>query len=172
MRISYWEIHMPFSNSRRLKYFGLALLLILFFIPLQTSAQDALSRGETVYVPIYSNVYYGPRARAYDLSAILSIRNTDPTHAITILKADYYNSKGSFLEHYIKKPLELGPLASTDFYIKEYDERGGSGANFIVKWQADAPVNQPIIEGLMLGMKSGQGISFICQGKVIEVPGK
>ncbi|MEJ2586087.1 MAG: DUF3124 domain-containing protein [Deltaproteobacteria bacterium] len=163
---------MPFFNSVHVKVPGLTLLLILFFIPLQTSAQDALSRGETVYVSIYSNVYYGPKARAYDLSAILSIRNTDPVHRITILKADFYNSKGSLLEHYLEKPLELGPLASTDFYIKEYDERGGTGANFIVKWQADAPVNQPIVEGLMLGMKSGQGISFTCPGKVIKVPAK
>ena len=150
----------------------LLFFLLFFFLPTRGMAQEALSTGETVYVPIYSNIYYGPKVRPFSLAAILSIRNTDPSQSITILLADYYDNNGKRIERYLKAPILLGPLASTDFYIKEYDERGGPGANFIVKWHADNAVNPPIIEGLMLGMKSGQGISFICPGKVLKVPTK
>ncbi|MDZ7697927.1 MAG: DUF3124 domain-containing protein [Deltaproteobacteria bacterium] len=163
---------MTFSLSTRPRHCGALIVLILIFVSCPAAGGDTLSDGETVYVPIYSNVYYGPKGRAFHLSAILSIRNTDPSHTITLLIADYYDNNGKRIERYVKKPIELGPLASTDFHIKEYDERGGLGANFIVKWRADKAVNPPIIEGLMLGMKSGQGISFICPGKVIKKPSK
>ncbi|MBL0699348.1 MAG: DUF3124 domain-containing protein, partial [Desulfosarcina sp.] len=56
----------------------------------------------------------------------------------------------------------------THFLVKVYDKRGGPGANFIVKWQSDNKVNQPIIEGVMLSTKSQLGISFICPGKIIS----
>ena len=130
--------------------------------------EPVFSSGESVYVAIYSNVYSGPRAKPFQLAAMLSIRNTDPQNAITILKAEYYDNNGNFLDHYIKDPVILKPLASTHFYLKEYDKRGGPGANFIVKWQSETAVNQPVIEGIMLGLASGQGLSFICPGKVIK----
>jgi hypothetical protein len=52
--------------------------------------------------------------------------------------------------------------------VKVYDKRGGPGANFIVKWQSDNKVNQPIIEGIIISTKGQQGISFICPGKIIS----
>ncbi|MEW6215923.1 MAG: DUF3124 domain-containing protein [Nitrospirota bacterium] len=61
--------------------------------------------------------------------------------------------------------MKLKPLESTHIYIKEYDKRGGPGANFIVKWQAERKINHPIIEGIMLDTR--HGISFICPGQII-----
>ncbi len=133
----------------------------------QSALEKTLSRGEVVYVSIYSNVYSGPKGSPYQLSAMLSIRNTDPSYGITIMKADYYDNDGNLINSYIKGPLSLKPLASKDFLIKEHDTRGGVGANFIVKWQSDKMVNQPIIEGIMLGLSRGQGISFICPGQIL-----
>jgi hypothetical protein len=52
--------------------------------------------------------------------------------------------------------------------VKVSDKRGGPGAKFIVKWQSDNKVNQPIIEGIMLSTKGQLGISFICSGKIIS----
>ncbi len=53
--------------------------------------------------------------------------------------------------------------------MKESDLRGGSGANFIVKWKADVPANRPIIEAVMIGARGQQGISFTSRGEeVIE----
>lgn len=140
--------------------------------PERAAAQPGLSSGNTLYVPIYSNVYSGPRKAKYQLAAMLSIRNTDPAYPIRIVHADYYDNDGKLVDSYVEETLELAPLASHNFYIREYDERGGTGANFIVQWASPQKVNQPIIQGVMLGMKSGQGISFICPGQVIVEHGE
>jgi hypothetical protein len=137
-------------------------------LPAWANCQSQLSGGETVYVPIYSNVYSGPKKLAFQLAAMLSIRNTDPNYSITILRIDYYDDNGKMIDRYVKEQFELGPLASKHFYIREYDKRGGPGANFIVKWRSKIKVNQPVIEGLMLGLTSGQGVSFICPGYIIK----
>jgi hypothetical protein len=52
--------------------------------------------------------------------------------------------------------------------LAEGDTVGGSGANFLVKWQAKSKVNPPLIEGVMIGTRSGQGISFVSRGQVIN----
>ena len=148
---------------------GLVIIFVLFIglLGQTASAGDDLSKGETVYVSIYSHVYSGPKNQPFQLTAMLIARNTDPQHQITITMADYHDTKGALVEQYVKKPLILKPLESVYLSIKEYDERGGAGANFIIKWQSEAKVNQPIIESVMLGTRSGQGISFVCPGKVI-----
>jgi hypothetical protein len=147
------------------------LLAILIQFPLlsyaQTDFNKTLSQGETVYVSIYSNVHAGPKGTPFLLSAMVSIRNTDPKNEITITGADYYDTYGKKIESYIKSPITLKPLASTIFNIKEYDNRGGPGANFLVKWNSKKMINQPIIEGVMLGLRSGQGVSFICPGQIL-----
>jgi hypothetical protein len=126
-----------------------------------------LSQGETVYVPIYSNVHAGPRGKPILLAAMVSIRNTDPKSEISIVSADYFDTNGKKIENYIKNPMTLKPLSSTFVYVKEYDIRGGPGAKFLVKWKSEKWVNQPIIEGVMLGLRSGQGVSFICPGQIL-----
>ncbi len=141
--------------------------ILLFFVG-GTHAGEPLSKGESVYVSIYSNVYSGVKLHPLELSGMLSIRNTDPTYSISIQKADYYDSKGKLLERYITQPLKLTPLESTHFLVKVSDKRGGPGANFIVRWQSDHNVNQPIIEGIMLSTKAQLGISLVCPGKIIS----
>jgi hypothetical protein len=157
------------SNKLLISIFVFIMIYVSF--PAEANSQVQFSDGEIVYVSIYSNVYSGPREKAFELAAMLSIRNTDPKYPITILKVDYYDNHGTMIEGYIKEKLELGPLESTYVYIKEYDKRGGPGANFIVKWKSVNKVNQPIIEAIMLGLASGQGLSFICPGKIIEEHG-
>jgi len=150
-----------------IKRFVLVIVILLFFVG-YTNAGGHLSKGESVYVSIYSNVFSGVKLHALELSGMLSIRNTDPKYSISILKANYYDSKGEILERYITQPLKLKPLESTHFLVKVSDKRGGPGAKFIVKWQSDKKVNQPIIEGIMLSTRAQQGISFICPGKIIS----
>ena len=137
------------------------------FLPIcaQATSDTELSSGETVYVSIYSNIFSGPKKVPLELAAMLSIRNTDPKYPIIILKADYYDTSGKMIENYVKKPIKLKSLESTYLYLKEYDKRGGHGANFIIKWQAEKKVNLPIIEGVMISAR--QGISFICPGQII-----
>jgi len=121
-----------------------------------------------VYVPVYSNIFSGPRKRALQLEANLSIRSTDPTVSLRITAIDYYGNAGNLVRRYLERPRTLGPLASTDVHIEERDVSGGFGANFIVRWEADRIINAPIIECVMIGTAGGQGISFISPGQEIR----
>jgi hypothetical protein len=132
------------------------------------SEKYILSRGETVYVPVYSNVFSAPKQVPFYLAAILSIRNTDMANSLTVQSADYFDTKGKLLKRYYQKPLTLAPLETVYIYIPEDDVAGGVGANFIVKWKASQEVNMPIVECVMIGTKSGQGISFVSPGQVIK----
>jgi hypothetical protein len=38
----------------------------------------------------------------------------------------------------------------------------------MVTWKSETGVNPPIIEAIMIGAKSGQGISFVSRGQVIK----
>lgn len=151
----------------QIKRVVLAGFILLIFVGL-THAGEHLSKGESVYVSIYSNIYSGVKLHALELAGMLSIRNTDPKYSIFIQKADYYDTKGNLLERYITQPLKLTSLESTHFLVKVSDKRGGPGAKFIVKWQSDHKVNHPIIEGIMSSTRAQQGISFICPGKTIS----
>jgi len=85
------------------------------------AAQPGLSQGQTVYVPVYSNVFFGDQARTFDLSVTLSIRNTDGKTPIKLSKVAYYNETGKLVKEFLEKPAELRPWNSTRFFIKESD---------------------------------------------------
>lgn len=157
------------------RFFRLRILIycvpFLIFLSLSSAwgaSEGSLSDGQTVYVSVYSNIYYGDRSKPFNLAAMLSIRNTDPAYPLTLISASYYDSNGKLVREYVKDPLFIPPMASTYIYVKESDTTGGSGANFIVKWKADRMINEPVIESLMTGLASGQGISFICNGRQIK----
>ena len=128
-----------------------------------------LSKGQTVYVPAYSHIYSGNREQVFLLTVTLSIRNVDMRNAITVTKVDYYETQGKLLRAYVNEPVTLKPLESTRYIVPQKDEAGGSGANFIVVWQAEKEVNPPIIETIMIGAQNQQGISFTSRGQAIHV---
>ncbi len=131
-------------------------------------AEPLQSDGQSVYVPVYSHIYSGNRERPFDLAVTLSIRNTDLNESITLAAVDYYASDGKLVKHYLQSSQRLGPMASTRYVVEESDTSGGSGANFVVKWSAETPVNQPVIESVMIGTQSQQGISFTSRGQIIS----
>ncbi len=148
-----------------------ATLIACFTAPPDCRAAPAnlrISKGQTVYVPVYSNVFSGPKSRPYQLAATLSIRNTDLSAPLRITAIDYYDTGGKLVRRYLDRPLTLGPLASTHIHIGEKDTSGGFGANFIVRWDAELSINAPIIEAVMIGATSGQGISFVSPGQEIR----
>ena len=130
--------------------------------------ETTLSKGQTVHVPVYSQIYHGYKERPFDLTVTVSIRNTDPNNAITVLSADYYDSNAKLVRKYVEQPVQLNAMASTRYIIKQSDKIGGSGASFIVKWKADYSVNPPIIESVMIGTEGQQGLSFTSRGQVIK----
>ena len=145
------------------------MILAGILMPVDSSAEDIkLSSGQTVYVPIYSHIYSGVKGRPFDLAATLSIRNTNTKNPITLVSVKYYDSDGKLVEDYLKKPKQLNALVSTRYIITEDNKAGGSGANFMVAWKSDQNLNPPIIEAVMIGTHSGQGISFVSRGQVIK----
>ena len=138
-----------------------------FFTP---EKAPELMRSESLYVPVYSSVLTGQGAPATELAATLAIRNTDPKNAIFVTRVAYYNTAGALIEVFIDETRGLAPLASALIVIDVADRRGGTGANFIVSWGAEGPVNDPIIETVMIGGSGPRGFSFSSPAKVIKIP--
>lgn len=132
------------------------------------AAEIPLSHGQTLYVPVYSYIYYGDKAKKIGLTATLTIRNTDPSRSIEVASVSYHDSDGKAIRQYLKDPVELGPLASTHFLVAESDLSGGLGASFVIKWKSGQAVSEPIVESVMIGTLSAQGISFVCRGQPIR----
>lgn len=137
-----------------------------------TSYSPGAVVGETVYVPVYSHIYQHNRKKTFNLTATLSLRNTDLISPITLQKVYYYDSDGQLVYQYLDEPKQLAPLSSTSFVVEEEDLRGGVGANFLVLWEAQSPVTDPIIEAVMISTTQQQGISFVSGGRVIDRLGR
>lgn len=103
-----------------------------------------------------------------DLTATLSVRNTDLTNPIIIAAINYYDTEGKLVRKELAQPVELGPLAATSFIIEQQDTSGGSGASYIVEWVVQKEVSTPVIEAVMINTGGNQGVSFISPGRVIK----
>ena len=154
--------------NHSLKKFLPLILSITLLLALGTLAGAAvkLLKGQTLYVPSYSNIIGD--MQHITVRANLIIHNTDPVHPITLVRVDNYDTHGKLVEKYLAKPLQLKALAATRIIIrnpKKGDE--GAGANFIVQWQAENKVTEPIIECIMVGSLGTQGHTFSSKGRVI-----
>ncbi len=147
--------------------FFLALLLLVTTDSATAQSNPRLSNGQLVYVSTYSNVFVNNLNTKFQLSTLLSIRNTDPKYSITLLLADYFDSDGRKIKRYILSPVRLAPLATRIYFVEPQDTTGGAGANFLVQWEADRPVNQPVIEAVMSNLYNNQGLAFRSPGRVI-----
>ncbi len=150
------------------------LVFAIFILSVFPESSNALTvqrwLAQTVYVPVYSHIYADSRFKdkPFQLTAIISIRNTDLHLPLTIEKVDYYDSHGKLLSHYLDKAISIAPLASTRYIVPESDTLGGSGAKFIVSWSSKDAITEPIIEGVMIGTKMQQGISFVTNSQVLS----
>lgn len=153
-----------------LRKFLVATWLIVVLLPAGAFARDTtlLQQAQTVYVPVYSHIYGGAKNKEIQLTATVSIRNTDPKNPLILKEVSYYNTQGKLLKHYLKRPETIPPLGTSRFIVKEADKTGGSGANFIVKWQADKKIHAPLMEAIMISTRMQLGISFTSRGVVIE----
>lgn len=131
------------------------------------SASAALIR-QTLYVPVYSHIFFQDEVREIDLAATLSVRNTDPQHPITVTSVRYYDSAGRLVRQYGEGAAVLPPLSSRAHVVGERDRTGGVGANFMVDWEASVQVSAPIVEAVMISTAGSQGISFVSRGQVVR----
>jgi hypothetical protein len=162
------------TNRSAVRFFyHLAFFMVMPAILVLTCAPPAGSeirrlKGQTVYVPAYSDIYYGDREKPFHLTVTLSIRNTDPKHPLTVVSIDYFDSEGKLLRKELDKETKISPMASTSCVIRESDKSGGAGAGFRVVWRSEERVCEPILESVMIGTSTQQGISFTSRGQAME----
>ncbi|MEA5573397.1 DUF3124 domain-containing protein [Calothrix sp. UHCC 0171] len=138
-------------------------------VSITSNNQITVSKGQIIYVPVYSHIYHGNKQEQLLLTVTLSIRNTSLTDPIVIRSVRYYDSTGKLVKKQTEGNLQLSPLATTEFFIPQQDVSGGSGANFIVEWVAETKsVTEPIVEAVMISTSFQQGVSFTTSGKVIQ----
>ena len=154
--------------TRSLTLLFAACLFCMTFSAAALGNELPRSKGQTVYVPAYSHVFTGPRANPYNLAITLAIRNTDPANGLVVSAIDYHDHNGRLIRRYLAAPLLLAPLASSYVHLEEKDTSGGFAPKFMVRWESPRPVITPVIEAIMIGATSGQGISFVSHGQVIQ----
>ncbi|WP_316898983.1 DUF3124 domain-containing protein [Pseudodesulfovibrio indicus] len=155
-------------RSTLLRLLAAAVAVAVLSLPALAGRKLNVASGQTVYVPIYSYIYQGPKGKPYNLTCLLSIRNVDSKMAITVTSVRYFDGNGKLVKDHFTKPVVVPPLATKEVFVPERDISGGSGGNFIVRWQAIDDTAVPIIQAVMIGTASGQGISFVCDGVAIE----
>lgn len=128
--------------------------------------------SDTIYVPIYSEIYSETKDTKFRLTATLSIRNTSMQDSIYISTIDYYNTTGELVRKYLNNNISLKPLETIDYVIEEKDVTGGTGANFIIIWSAKENDLKPIFQGVMISTNGQQGISYITNGISISKKNK
>jgi hypothetical protein len=130
-------------------------------------AEDKVTAGQMVYVPVYSHVYTADNREPFNLAATLYVRNIDPARPIVLTRVEYFDSGGKSIREFVPKPLRIEPLASVDFFVKESDLSGGASPSFLVEWVATEAASDPVVESVMIGSSGTQGISFTSAGRVI-----
>lgn len=153
---------------------ALALILAL---PAAHAQEGRQSKGQTVYVPVYSHIWHGnldskQKPQMLLLSSMLSIRNTDPNSGFVVRSVRYFDTNGRQLREYVSQPMALRPMASTDVFVEHKDDQGGTGANFLVEWSADKPISEPIIETVNAYFFGPHSMAFTSQGRPIAPSGK
>ncbi|MGH0036595.1 MAG: DUF3124 domain-containing protein [Myxococcota bacterium] len=140
---------------------------LLSDLPASSLDPAAAVRGQTLYVPSYSQVLVEAERRL-GVTVTLSIHNVDFEHPITLTSVRYYRSEGTLIEEFLKDgPVELKPMQTAMKAVARSDVRGGEGANFVVEWISDQEVNPPLTEAVMVFAR-GQGFSFTSRGVVID----
>lgn len=128
------------------------------------SAADSLVSGHS-YLSVYSQIYSFSQHKTYNLTAMVSMRNTSMKDTIYLTNADYYDTHGTQLKRFIQKPVYLAPLETIEIVIDESDITGGTGANFLIDWKIPHNCPEPIFEGVMTSTAGQQGLSFITHAK-------
>lgn len=124
---------------------------------------DSLEFKKRAYVPVYSHIYHGSKGANILLTATLSIRNTSFKDSLYVKRIDYFDSKGNLLKNYVDQLILLEPMHALEFIVEEKEDKGGTGANFVVDYGYDSPFINPLIQAVMIGTSGQQGISFLTQ---------
>lgn len=154
---------------------GVMLVFSLFIGSTAVIGQEIRPQvsGQTLYLPIYSHMSYGNIGRRGTpsqvlLSALVSIRNTDVKKPLRVRYARYYDTAGKLIGEHVPRPIVIPPLGTHELFVELNDASGGSGANFIIRWDADQAINPPLVESLHANMDGGKAIIFTTQSVPIS----
>lgn len=136
-----------------------------------SAASSAGAVAGRLYVPVYSGVYFGDSAALFQVTVTLSVRNPNEHAALTLDGIRYFDPAGRMIHAYLSAPEPLAPMASREIIVKESDSRAGGGGSFLVDWSATQPLSEPVVESVMIGTRSNQGISLVSQGRVVSRTG-
>ncbi len=122
--------------------------------------KSAIEFRDTLYVPIYSDIYVDANNQNSLLAATLSIRNTSYSDSLYISQIDYYDTGGDLVKRFINKTISLRPMATVNYVIEKENDLGGPGANFMVCLSAKRASIKPLIQAIMIGENGNKGFSF------------
>ena len=153
---------------------GVALLLAGSLAQAQAPTQAAVARsqGQDLYLPIYSHIWHGEINKTGQpaktlMSVSVSVRNTDPMHAIRVTTAQYFDTDGKRLREYVPTPRTIGPLGTLELFVPRSDDAGGSGANFLISWRSDKAASPPVVEALHADLSVGRSVAFTSSARAM-----
>jgi hypothetical protein len=139
------------------------------FVP---ASGDASEPARYLYVPVYSHIYVS-EGDAEDLAITLSVRNLDVRAKVELASVRFNDTAGAVIQDYLDAPVVLGPLQTVEFFVRARDQRGGSGANFVVAWHGEPDVRPPLTEAVMVRAgASTRGYAFTTRGVEISASTK
>jgi hypothetical protein len=162
-------------ETRRLPMKTLLRIFLLIIITIMgtsmfagwAAAEVKLVKGQTLYVPSYTSFVIG--TFSFNVRATIFIHNTDPNNSINITRIDFYNTSGKLMEKYLQQPLRLNPLAATRIAVKNpLEGEEGMAAHFIIQWQAENKVVEPLVQGVFTGVSGTRGFSYTSQPRIIQ----
>lgn len=158
-----------------MKSLSIIFMLALMLVMNSANAAEELSQGQTLYLPIYSHIWHGNKIidGKYPVkslvSALVSIRNTSLKTPIRITSARYYSTDGKLLKEYLEKPVDIGAMGTLELFVERKESEGGSGANFIIQWDAVSSTNPPMVEAVHADIKGGgPALTFITTARPIR----
>ena len=153
----------------------LVFLVLAFSAASSAFCAEDLSRGQTLYLPIYSKIWHGDLMSENKspisslVSVLVSIRNTSLKTPIKVLSARYYGTDGKFLKEYVARPVAINAMGTYELFVERKESEGGSGANFIIQWESATPTNPPVVEAVHADTRNGvPTITFVTSARPVQ----
>ncbi len=138
------------------------------FLPVDIAAKKFASSGR-FFVPIYSDLAMGDGR--HSLGVTLSINNTDLDRPVVVSSVRFYDRTGAMRREFLEKAHSLSPMASVEFLLDGATViEGGkpSASGFVVEWEAEDPVNEPVVEAVMAQWAGTYAYAFVSHGRRLE----
>ncbi len=127
-----------------------------------------LLKGQTLYVP--SQTSFFSRAEYFvPVNPTVFIHNADQNNPINLVRIDFYDTGGKLVKKFLDQPRKLNANAAMRINIKELlKDEEGSGAHFIIQWQAENKVVDPLVQTWFAAALGTRGYAFTSPARVIQ----